>query len=92
MIVSNVLFWYLQIVNLLPFFLILIYQDKSFYKWYKSCYCVISGSSVKYLAPQNTFLEDVRFLKLEISLPKTNHGVCKEKSVFQKVVYPKKSG
>ena len=50
------------------------------------------GNNVNYLTPQNMFLEDLRFLKFEIFLPASNHGVCKEKWSFQKMVSQKNSG
>ena len=43
-----------------------------------------------YRTPQNTFLEDLKFLKLKMFLPAGNHGVSILKCQFQKMVSPKK--
>ena len=40
-----------------------------FCKWLKFCYCVLHGTNVTYLAPQNKFLEDLRYYKFIIFLP-----------------------
>ena len=32
-----------------------------FCKWFKFCYCVLYGTSITYLTPQNKFLEDLRY-------------------------------
>ena len=61
LIISIVLIWCLPIVNLLSFLLVLTYSRQFFCKWFKFCYCVLHGTNVTYLTPQNKFIEALRY-------------------------------
>ena len=61
LIISIVLIWYLRLVNLLSFLPVLTYSRWFFCKWFKFCCCVLYGTNVTYLTPQNKFLEDLRY-------------------------------
>ena len=63
-----------------------------FCKWFRFCYCVLFGTNVTYLTPQNKFLEDLWYYKLIIFLSPGNHGVGKENYHFKKRCPQKISG
>ena len=63
-----VLIWYLPIVNLLSSLPVLTCSRKFLCKWFKFCYCVLYGTNVTYLTPQNKFLDNLRYQKLNIFL------------------------
>ena len=87
LIIATVLICYLLIVNFsFPFWL---NQDVFFCKRCKFCCCVTYSNIVKYLTPQNAFLQDLRLQSLNTFPPTGNHGTCKEKWRFQKTVSPK---
>lgn len=71
-------------------FLPVLTQSRCFFcKRCKFCCCVTYSNIVKYLTPQNAFLQDLRLQSLNTFPPTGNHGTCKEKWRFQKTVSPK---